>query len=278
MTGEPEIVELIRFRSPGEAEVARSRLEAEGIPAWVESDDVGGMHPHLGAFEGARVLVRGEDLERATELLDVAVHGESVAPPPDFADGEAPPRASTLAGSFVPLLLIVGVSFLAGFLVSESRVFDPSRYDVFYADAMEFDENRDGRPDTWAVYRGPDLQRMRVDRDFDGEADEWHAYRDGVGIASEYDDDFDGRAEFAVRYRFGRVEAAELDVEGDGVADASEIYRHGVLVEERWHPGGGPVERIDRFEAGRLRSIETVAPDGSTRVLARFDRYGRPVE
>ena len=51
------------------AEVARTRLEAHGIPAFVARDDCGGMRPHLANLGGARLLIDSAHEAEARELL-----------------------------------------------------------------------------------------------------------------------------------------------------------------------------------------------------------------
>jgi hypothetical protein len=65
-----ELVVVQTFGSRAEAEMARNRLEAEGIDAMVQADTAGGMREHL-AWSGAgfRVLVREEDEAAAREIL-----------------------------------------------------------------------------------------------------------------------------------------------------------------------------------------------------------------
>ena len=50
------------------AEVARTRLEAHGIPAYVSRDDCGGMRPHMANLGGARLLI---DSARETEARKI---------------------------------------------------------------------------------------------------------------------------------------------------------------------------------------------------------------
>ena len=51
------------------AEVARTRLEAHGIPAFVARDDCGGMRPHLANLGGARLLIdSSHEAEARTSL------------------------------------------------------------------------------------------------------------------------------------------------------------------------------------------------------------------
>ena len=51
------------------AEVARTRLEAHGIPAYVARDDCGGMRPHLANLGGARLLIDSSHEAEAREIL-----------------------------------------------------------------------------------------------------------------------------------------------------------------------------------------------------------------
>ena len=56
-----------------EAQFLRSVLEAAGIEATIPNEQTLGVQPLYGnLLGGVRVLVRPEDLERATELLDSA--------------------------------------------------------------------------------------------------------------------------------------------------------------------------------------------------------------
>ncbi len=78
----PERVVLRRFNYRHEAEVVRSVLDADGIEAFVTSDDCGSVDPALGLVRGACVVVAAEDVARAEESLAQS------APPPDDADGD----------------------------------------------------------------------------------------------------------------------------------------------------------------------------------------------
>lgn len=62
------------------AELAQSVLSAESIESYVSADDAGGMRPALlTATGGARLIVRTEDAERVTELLEVGTEVEADA-------------------------------------------------------------------------------------------------------------------------------------------------------------------------------------------------------
>lgn len=66
-----EAMRVIRqFVVEMEAQVARSVLEAHGIPAVVLRDNAGGMLPALQYLYPVRLAVRSQDVHEALRLLD----------------------------------------------------------------------------------------------------------------------------------------------------------------------------------------------------------------
>jgi hypothetical protein len=55
-----------------QAEHAVGYLSREGVPAFVQADDAGGLHPGLGFSRSARVIVADTDADRAREVLQDA--------------------------------------------------------------------------------------------------------------------------------------------------------------------------------------------------------------
>jgi hypothetical protein len=64
------IILLKKFRSDFEAQLAKTKLESEGIPSMVMSDDAGGMEPQFQFIRGVSLMVRREDAEAAREILE----------------------------------------------------------------------------------------------------------------------------------------------------------------------------------------------------------------
>jgi Putative prokaryotic signal transducing protein len=64
-----DLIVVRTFADRFEAELAHSVLEAAGIDSVVRSDDAGGLRPALAFSNGAELLVRGADAERADEVL-----------------------------------------------------------------------------------------------------------------------------------------------------------------------------------------------------------------
>lgn len=71
---DPTIVRT--FADRGEAEIARSLLEAEGIAAAIAADDMGGNTPPLDFSSGLQLVVEAADVDRARELLDEVISDE----------------------------------------------------------------------------------------------------------------------------------------------------------------------------------------------------------
>lgn len=57
------------FSTRLEAELAAGVLESEGIRAFVVADDAGGAYPPLQMVRGVKLLVLGDDADRARTLL-----------------------------------------------------------------------------------------------------------------------------------------------------------------------------------------------------------------
>jgi len=66
-----DLVVAHTFMSRPEADLAKSALDAAGIPSMVVGDDAGGTQPGFWESEGVRVVVRREDGDAAREVLDI---------------------------------------------------------------------------------------------------------------------------------------------------------------------------------------------------------------
>jgi hypothetical protein len=65
-----DLVTVVAFPDVAEAELAKDRLELEGIRAFVIDAQTAGVMPYLtGVSGGVRVQVASADLERAREIL-----------------------------------------------------------------------------------------------------------------------------------------------------------------------------------------------------------------
>ena len=76
-----KLVVVDAFGTGPEAEMAKGALQAAGIDAIIQADDVGGMRPHVAWSSGGfKLIVREEDAAAAREILQ-----------PQSEEGEDPP-------------------------------------------------------------------------------------------------------------------------------------------------------------------------------------------
>lgn len=66
-----ELIPVSTFQSTVDAQIAKGVLDEAGIESMIRSDNAGGMYPSIA---GVELLVRAEDLARATEALQTARH------------------------------------------------------------------------------------------------------------------------------------------------------------------------------------------------------------
>ena len=85
--GEGDLVPVARFLTPMEAQVLRSRLDADGVSAFVVDANLVQANPFLsGVIGGVRVLVPQSDLARAQEIVAAIRRGDYALPDePDTA-------------------------------------------------------------------------------------------------------------------------------------------------------------------------------------------------
>lgn len=71
-----QFVVVRAFNDRIEAELAHSALEAAGIESIIRSDDAGGLRPAMTFSNGAELIVRSADAERAKEILRTAARDQ----------------------------------------------------------------------------------------------------------------------------------------------------------------------------------------------------------
>lgn len=162
---------------------------------------------------------------------------------------------------------------------------------------LTFDQNRNGRIDTWTEMDGARPVLTRMDRNEDGKLDRWEYYKDGtlekVGFSRKDDGKPDAWAFAGADGRIERVEIsstadvnridrreyydaaglarAEDDTDGDGRSDTWETYENGAVttVSLDENKDGRPDRRLT-YKGGALVSIET-EPDAPGHFARRID-------
>ena len=89
-----KLVTVASFATPFEAQVAKNRLEAEGIPAFLGDEESVGNLWHLGmALGGVKLMVSDDHIQKAMDLLTILPEEELAETDPDPDSGEADSEA-----------------------------------------------------------------------------------------------------------------------------------------------------------------------------------------
>jgi hypothetical protein len=138
--------------------------------------------------------------------------------------------------------LLSGLLILAGCSRGEGPVVAPE-YDATSGrlTRLEYDSNRDGRPDIAASMDGRTVKVIEIDADHDGLADRWEYYEAAVGSARDAGGDgqrlmrveqVSRRGAIVVRregYEAGELAWVREDRDADGRIDRWETYARGAL-------------------------------------------------
>jgi hypothetical protein len=112
--GSADPVPVGRFLRPETAELAREKLEAGGVEAFVADAVTANVQPGIHwAAGGVRLMVRAADAERAREILDRPP--EETELPDDFVPPPAPPEPESGPGFGGLLLSALSFLFIAPF-------------------------------------------------------------------------------------------------------------------------------------------------------------------
>jgi hypothetical protein len=79
MAEQDELSTVMTFSNRPEADLARERLEGEGVEAFVMDDMTSGVMPYVTGVAGIRLQVPTEQLEKAREVLGVQTAPEGGA-------------------------------------------------------------------------------------------------------------------------------------------------------------------------------------------------------
>jgi hypothetical protein len=135
---------------------------------------------------------------------------------------------------------------------------------------LTYDDNRNGRIDTWVHMNGTRILRAESDHDEDGRIDRWEYYRaagslEKVGVSRLDDGVVDA---WAFEDAKGKISRIEISTRRDGQVDRVEFFADGILerVEEDTNRDG----RSDKWETYHDAALTIVAFD--TRGRGKPDR------
>lgn len=264
-----------------EAVVLLGALEADGIDAFLKSENLGG---HIPGGVNNYIFVPEKDLERAKKI-----RAELDASQPLFRPTRRKtwPRRLLLLGAWLFSLFVIGAaSFNAGKRTAEIAENGPSRSALKTtaegARYYEEDTDGDGQPDVkHLVDKEERSTESRYDRNHDGTDDMLRAYHlDGHVVREEQDTDYDGKMDrFDDVDANGRTTHARFDFDGDGTVDSESWYDEDENVKKTITLREGKVAEEDLFEGGVIHSsIVDTNRDGVFDTEIRYDDFGVFIE
>lgn len=143
---------------------------------------------------------------------------------------------------------------------------------------LDYDANKNGKPDTWAYMDGPRVIRLEADENEDGRIDRWEYYppipaaggASGMGKQSperiERSARLDGQVSRREFFEGAQMVRVEEDTDGNGATDKWETYSDGALtvlaLDTSGKGKGKPDRRLIYRPDGSLDYVEADA-DGA---------------
>jgi hypothetical protein len=171
---------------------------------------------------------------------------------------------------FIPLLIALALPGCADPQTSTSRV--QPVYDKHTGQLTEltYDENANGRIDTWVHLDGTRILRAEADHDEDGRIDRWEHYRaegsHGTISRIEMSTHRDGRINRIELFVNGALDQVHEDTDRDGRIDKWETYRDSALAAVAYdiQRRGTPDRRLVYRPDGSLDRLEADADGDGT--------------
>lgn len=245
------MVTLLRFSNLMDAELAKTRLEANGIPVFLaeEASYTAGYGPVTGAL---RLQVHEGDVARAREILSAE---PTITLPDDFVvESEEPLPEPQHPTPLLPLAIGLAV---VGILI------------VFAIGRIQPDRGRNSAAE----------QTYEQDSNGDGKIDCIYRYENGELVATNQDTNFDGRMDCSWTMRNGIPVSGTADTDFNGVPDAFSTYVHGILQQTDIRPNNGTiVTRRFLWRDGVMRQeLIDDDEDGKFDRKIEYDPFSKPI-
>ncbi|MBM3932769.1 MAG: DUF2007 domain-containing protein [SAR202 cluster bacterium] len=104
-----KLVTLARFSYVAEANLAKSRLDAEGIPAFVADEHMATLN-YAQAVGGIKLMVQETDMEEASHLLGLPSEGSPAPSDTSFASPHRSPLSLYIWGLVEVIVLVLIIS------------------------------------------------------------------------------------------------------------------------------------------------------------------------
>ncbi len=236
----------------------KSLFETEGVEYYCKGE--GSQYP-LPVLP-VQFQVNEKDAEKAREILNQIEDGDFDLQDSDVKNvyaKEIEDKATDkrTSGGLIKGI-IIGV-FISAILFS---IYEYNEYKQRHrSGVVEYDLNKDSKPDDFYYYKNGTLVSNEIDRNFDGRIDFWLFYKDGIRDRGESDDDFDGIVDNRYYYKSGMLDRVEIDTNNDNEPEMVEYYKNDIISQKWWYHESSRVIWKRVFFVRGIREEEYVDQD-----------------
>jgi len=290
LPGEEEIgfTKLVTVYETGDPAVipfAKSILQSEGIKYFIKGESLQdlfaggrlgtGFNPVIGPVQ---IQVDENDVEKAKELLNQIEQREFDLSETDTVSEQT----ETIEDSGGKKHGIKGFlrGIIIGILISGIGLYVYDYKKKHFSGVVEYDTNKDSKPDLFYIYRNRVIVEVDEDRNFDGKVDLWEFYKEEIVDRGESDNDFDGRVDTKFSYENGVLSRVEIDTNNDNRPEIIEDYTHGVLFARSWYHESSRNLWKKTYLAGGVMREEYIDQDydGTFDIKIIYNSSERPVK
>ena len=249
----------------------KSLFESEGVEYYCKGE--GSQYPPL----PVQFLVNEKDVEKAREILNQMEKSNFELIESDVKNVYTKEIEDKATGKRTSGGLIKGI--IIGIFISAILFFIYEYKQRHRSGVVEYDLNKDSKPDWFYYYKNGTIVNEEADRNFDGKIDLWYFYKDGIRDRGESDNDFDGVVDNRFYYKSGMLDRVEIDTNNDKEPEIVEYYKNEIISQEWWYHESSRIIWKRVFFVKGIREEEYVDQDydGAFDIRIVYNSSGRPI-
>ncbi len=270
---EPEFARFVTvFETANTVTLAfiKSLFESERVDYYCKGE--GSQYPLPVQFQ-----VNEKDVEKAREILNQIEDSNFELVESDAKNVYAKEIEDKATGKHTSGGLIKGI--IIGVFIS-AILFSIYEYKQRHlSGVVEYDLNKDSKPDWFYYYKNGTVVNEEADRNFDGKTDLWYFFKDGIRDRGESDNDFDGVADNRYYYKSGMLDRVEIDTNNDKEPEIVEYYKNEIISQEWWYHESSRIIWKRVFFVKGMREEEYIDQDydGAFDIRIVYNSSGRPI-
>jgi len=285
---EPGFIKFVTVYETGDPAFiafAKSILQSEGIKYFIKGEGLQdlfaggrlgtGFNPAIGP---AQIQVDEKDVEKAKDLLSQIEKGEFEQSETDAGYNHAEKVDDSGAKRHTFKDILIGV--IIGVLISVTGFIIYNYREKHLSGVVEYDLNKDSKPDLFYYYEKGVIVKVEQDRNFDGKVDLWEYYKDKSLHHGVSDNNFDGVVDTWFNFKNGLLVQIEIDTNSDDKSEIIECFTNEVLSEKLWiHESSRKIWKRALFYSG-VMTEEYIDQDydGTFDIKITYDSSERPIK